>query len=77
MNELILRLNGITPNANDFTNLYVSIGNELRIINDADTNINDIIFIDLRKSRRQPTRLLDGNNRHESDKNKKDYETNK
>ena len=46
MNELILRLNGITPNANDFTNLSVSIGNELRIINDADTNINDIIFID-------------------------------
>ena len=46
MNELILNLNGITPNANDFGELSLSICNELRIINDADTNINDIIFID-------------------------------
>ncbi len=45
MNELILNLNGITPNANDFGELSLSICNELRIINEADTNINDIIFI--------------------------------
>ena len=45
MNELILKLNGITPNANDFGELYLSICNELKIINDADTKINDIIFI--------------------------------
>ena len=44
MNELILKLNGITPNANDFTDLSLSIGSELTIITEADTKINDIIF---------------------------------